>query len=351
MKGGKKFMDILKTFAANLKKYRLSHRLSQEKLAELCDLHRTYISDVERLKRSISLKNIQGIADALSIKTYMLFLEEEGVNMIMTYEHFIDTLNKRVKTDEQFYYELLTTVVKNPKRFTGIFRLSNAKTKLIQNVTQSREIKFGDFMEEIITEYISLMGYENMDKSIGNDPQGNALSADQVFKKDNCIYLIEQKIRDDHDSTKKRGQYDNFRKKYTLLKQKYPNYKINASMWFIDDSLVKNKKYYFSEAISEKTVNEDIKINIFYGGDMFSQLFNRYDVWNEICTYLLKNKQERNNDVLEIPDFDTSQEMLNALKRLKTYESGLFKKLISDKPEYVQLRKELFPTETNLNFL
>ena len=94
-------------------------------------------------------------------------------------------------------------MINNPKRYTGIFRISNARTKLIQNVTQSREIKFGDFMEEIITEYISKMGYENLDKSIGNDENGNALSADQIFKENDKIYLIEQKIRDDHDSTKK----------------------------------------------------------------------------------------------------------------------------------------------------
>lgn len=344
-------MDIIRVFATNLRKFRLLRKLSQEKLAESCDLHRTYISDIERFKRSISLKNIQRIAEALNIKAYMLFLEEEEINMVMTYEHFINTLNKRIKTDEKFYYELLTTVVKNPKRFTGIFRLSNAKTKLIQNVTQSREIKFGDFMEEIVTEYIALMGYENMNKSIGSDPQGNPLSADQVFNKNDCIYLIEQKIRDDHDSTKKRGQYDNFRKKYTLLKEKYPNCKINASMWFIDDGLVKNKKYYVSEATNEYTKNGNLEINIFYGGSIFLELFNRYDVWNEICAYLLKNKQERSNEVLEIPDFDTSVEMLNALKKLKVYELSLFKKLMSDKPEYVQLRKELFPTGKNLNLL
>jgi len=39
-------------------------------------LHRTYISDVERFKRSIALENVQKIADALDIETYKLFIEE-----------------------------------------------------------------------------------------------------------------------------------------------------------------------------------------------------------------------------------------------------------------------------------
>ena len=124
----------------------------------------------------------------------------------MEYSQFIHKLEDRITTDDNFNYELLKTVIKNPKRYTGIFRLSNAKTKLIQNVTQSREIKFGDFMEDIVTDYIAIMGYTNLDKNIGNDEGGNALSADQVFKKEteNTVYLIEQKIRDDHSSSCKK---------------------------------------------------------------------------------------------------------------------------------------------------
>jgi transcriptional regulator with XRE-family HTH domain len=68
-------MDILKVFGTNLKKYRTEKKLSQEKFAELCDLHRTYISDIECFRRSISLENIQKIADALEIETYKLFVE------------------------------------------------------------------------------------------------------------------------------------------------------------------------------------------------------------------------------------------------------------------------------------
>jgi transcriptional regulator with XRE-family HTH domain len=60
--------DIQKTFGRNLRKYRKDRGLSQEKLAELCDLHWTYIGSVERGERNISLQNIKKIADALEIK-------------------------------------------------------------------------------------------------------------------------------------------------------------------------------------------------------------------------------------------------------------------------------------------
>ena len=68
-------MDILKVFGSNVRYYRTKLGVSQEKFGEMCNLHRTYISDIERFNRSISLDNIQKIADALKIDTYKLFLE------------------------------------------------------------------------------------------------------------------------------------------------------------------------------------------------------------------------------------------------------------------------------------
>lgn len=69
-------MDILKVFGTNLRYYRTKKGVSQEKFGEICNLHRTYISDIERFNRSISLENIQKIADALEIETYKLFVED-----------------------------------------------------------------------------------------------------------------------------------------------------------------------------------------------------------------------------------------------------------------------------------
>ncbi len=70
-------MNILKVFGTNLRKYRNELGVSQEKFAEMCGLHRTYISDIERFQRSIALSNVQKIADALGIETYKLFLEDK----------------------------------------------------------------------------------------------------------------------------------------------------------------------------------------------------------------------------------------------------------------------------------
>lgn len=69
-------MDIVKVFGTNVKHYRETLGISQEVFAEKCGLHRTYISAIECYRRSISLENIQRIADALGIETYKLFMEQ-----------------------------------------------------------------------------------------------------------------------------------------------------------------------------------------------------------------------------------------------------------------------------------
>lgn len=74
-------MDIIKVFGNNVRRYRNRLGLSQEGFAEKCNLHRTYISAIECYRRSISLENIQRIADALEIDTYKLFCEEDSIEL------------------------------------------------------------------------------------------------------------------------------------------------------------------------------------------------------------------------------------------------------------------------------
>ncbi|MDI6802164.1 MAG: helix-turn-helix transcriptional regulator [Thermodesulfovibrionales bacterium] len=66
--------DIKKIFGKNIRTYREAKNLSQEQLADLCGLHRTYISHVECGKRNVSVENIQKIAQALRVKISDLFI-------------------------------------------------------------------------------------------------------------------------------------------------------------------------------------------------------------------------------------------------------------------------------------
>jgi DNA-binding XRE family transcriptional regulator len=60
--------DLFERFGKKLRVVREKTGISQEKLAELAGLHRTYVSSVERGKRNISIENIERLALALGVQ-------------------------------------------------------------------------------------------------------------------------------------------------------------------------------------------------------------------------------------------------------------------------------------------
>ena len=79
----------------------------------------------------------------------------------ISYDEFVDKLEKTVYKNAKA--DLLNKVASNPDRYIGIFRPTSPEIKLIQNITQSHEISFGDFVEDIITQYLGMF-YTNMEK-------------------------------------------------------------------------------------------------------------------------------------------------------------------------------------------
>jgi transcriptional regulator with XRE-family HTH domain len=66
--------DILRLFGQTVRKRRMELDLSQEALAERAGLHRTYLADIERGVRNVSLKNVEKLADALELSISELFV-------------------------------------------------------------------------------------------------------------------------------------------------------------------------------------------------------------------------------------------------------------------------------------
>lgn len=59
--------DVQIKLGERLREVRSKQGISQEKLAEIAGLHRTYVSSVERGERNISIVNIEKLATALGV--------------------------------------------------------------------------------------------------------------------------------------------------------------------------------------------------------------------------------------------------------------------------------------------
>ena len=64
---------ILKAFGQRVQELRKERNLSQEQLADLAGVHRTYIGMIERAEKNITLCNIERIAKALKLDIKDLF--------------------------------------------------------------------------------------------------------------------------------------------------------------------------------------------------------------------------------------------------------------------------------------
>ncbi|HLG17174.1 MAG TPA: helix-turn-helix transcriptional regulator [Blastocatellia bacterium] len=69
--------DPRRTFGDQVRSLREKAGWSQEKLAAVCELHRTYVGSVERGERNVSLLNIVALARALGVKPAELL---EGIS-------------------------------------------------------------------------------------------------------------------------------------------------------------------------------------------------------------------------------------------------------------------------------
>jgi len=70
-------MNLQRKFGLVLKELRLEKGLSQESLANQSEIDRTYISDIEKGERNISLKIIEKLSGALQISLSELFIKIE----------------------------------------------------------------------------------------------------------------------------------------------------------------------------------------------------------------------------------------------------------------------------------
>ncbi len=262
----------------------------------------------------------------------------------MKYEEFKKIFDNRLFG--QHKSNLIKKLANSPHRYTGIFRSTTPKTKVIQNLLHSQESKFGDAFEELIEKYLQDAGFNILCKRLDGD-DGKKLLVDQLFTDGTTVYFVEQKMRDDHDTTKKTGQIKNFEKKATTIINKYKDKEIVGFFYFIDDSFSHHKEYYEDEIAK---LNEKYKIQAYlvYGDELFVKLFKeKVQHWQEIGNHL----NEWNKDLPELPELNFDEAPESSFLEMKdNLTLGIFIKLFSN-PDLDVLLYILFPEAETLGLL
>ena len=259
----------------------------------------------------------------------------------MEYNQFVEVFERRIFTNS--YNRLLTSLAESSDRFVGIFRSSKPLHKLFQNISQSREIRFGDAFEEVIELYLSNNGFSIKNKDLISEKYRNKknkkLKVDQYFEKDNNVYLAEQKVRDDHDSTKRVGQFDNFLLKEEAIAKENSGKTCKGFFYFIDPSLKKNKNYYKDRLEEESIMASELS----YGSEFFDSI-GMSNEWNEIVAHLTVWR-ENLPDMFDL-NFDSTQGVFDEVKELKPL---IWKKLFSREEIIQEIFPIIFPDGTLLN--
>ena len=241
----------------------------------------------------------------------------------MNYNKFCEILNKHIFEGEK--KELLIKLAERPERFVGLFRPTKPGAKILQHLLQSHEIRFGDAMEELISEFLKDWGFTVLPKIIVPDPANprNTLDIDQYFTDGETYYFIEQKVRDDHDSTKKRGQISNFEAKLEYLYRKHGQNLIGI-MYFIDPDLVKNKNYYIKE-LNKMANTYGVDLHLLYGKELF-EFFDKLDVWNDLLSWLTRWK----DSLPELPEINFDNNPQDSFNEIKDLEIGHWRKILEN---------------------
>ncbi len=71
---------LTQILADNIRHFRWTKKLSQEDLANTCDLHRTYIGSVERGERNVTLSTLEALAGALHVSVPELLTKKDFDN-------------------------------------------------------------------------------------------------------------------------------------------------------------------------------------------------------------------------------------------------------------------------------
>ncbi len=256
----------------------------------------------------------------------------------MDYETFVGIIHKAVFSDSKL--KLLESIARQPENFIGLFRPTKPEVKIAQNLSQSQEIKFGYAFEQLVYKYLEANGCNMFPRSIVIN--GDKKDLDIYFRKDETNYFVEQKMRDNHDSTKKKGQADDFQEKLKVLNR---DIKVHGVIFFVDPGMSKNKKFY-EERLAYIRNQYEFDVSIVYGKEFFNML-SLVNVWNEIEKYLTQWRTE----LPSFPEFNYDNHAEKSFNEIKDMTPSDIKKIFTNEEICKNILSILFPTGETLIML
>ncbi len=106
--------DIAKILGQRIRNYRTEKGLSQEKLAELSGVHPTYIGQIERAEKNVSVESIAKVSGALNVSLSKLFEKlgaEESVTRSIPLECY-ELISAKSKTEQEQILRILIEIDK-----------------------------------------------------------------------------------------------------------------------------------------------------------------------------------------------------------------------------------------------
>jgi len=196
-------------------------------------------------------------------------------------------MNEYIPSD--FIESTIKKLADNPERLIGVLHANTFELGSITSFGYSRNNSFGNAIEGVFNEIVKLNGWKSQPtKYILSNYQLNtpipsgkkSLAIDQVFSHEDTIVFIEQKIRDDHDTSKWKGQWDNFELKLRVLTEIYSKKDVIGVMWMIDDNFHRNEENY---RVMIKNLEDHLRKNaLLCYGEKIDDIFNSLDGKNQL---------------------------------------------------------------------
>ena len=135
---GKKTQKLLNTLARNVKAAREELGYSQIKLAEVADLSRGHINEIEQGRKGITLESLQSLARALGVEPWMLLHPEAQNTTALADARFARNFARELHSD------VTDTIAETARRLLTAHLRGESDTDTAQPEDHGRSISFRD---------------------------------------------------------------------------------------------------------------------------------------------------------------------------------------------------------------